>query len=78
MTEKKHRCDEHNWMEHRLHVLMELQRLNQEMKSINQQLIMIHTSVASLKSDIKHKGGLYGLIAGCLPVIGLALWEVLK
>ncbi len=83
------KCSDHDWIEHRLHVLTELQRLNREiremrdtnskeMQTLNAQLIMVHTSIAGLKSDIKHKGGLYGLIAGAIPVIGLALWEVLK
>lgn len=83
------RDQDHSWAEHRLHVLTELQRLNsevrqlrqeslQEMQTLNAQLVMVHTALATLKSDVKHKGGLYGLIAGMIPSIGVILWQVVK
>ena len=62
------------WRDYQKLILHELERMDERLKRVEVQLGEIRTDIALLKL----KSGLWGLVAGTLPVIGMVLWSLLK
>ena len=68
---------ENGWNEWSRHVLAELDRLNKWSSEIAARQTSILVEVSSLKTEMKFRAGLWGLIAGAIPAtIGLVIWLI--
>jgi len=65
---------ENGWNEWSRHVLSELERLSDNCDKINEKLMIISSEIASLKV----KAGVWGALAGMIPVTLLLIVFVLK
>lgn len=63
--------DSDGWKEHALHVLKELERLNDTLLQMQRDVSKLYTEVATLKV----KAGMWGAIGAAIPVMILLLME---
>ena len=61
----------HNsWKEWSKHVILELKRLNERYEALDSKVTTIMTEIAALKV----KAGIWGLMGGLIPAIGVLIW----
>ena len=65
--------DTNGWEQYQKLVLAELVRLNEGVEGLKRQMTQVQTQVAVLKV----KSGLWGLVAGAIPVLILVLLQYL-
>ena len=68
---------ENGWNEWSRHVLSELQRLNGWSAEMAERQTTILVQISELKTEMKFRAGIWGLIAGAIPTtIGLVIWLI--
>lgn len=69
---------QNGWNEWSRHVLAELTRLNKEQEVLYQQMKKIQQEVTILKTELRIKAGIWGVIGAAIPLIVLIALKFLK
>jgi len=68
---------ENEWEQWSVYVLKELERLNDCYSSLDTKVNKISTDIATLKSEVRMKGGVWGALGAMVPIcIILLIWLV--
>lgn len=74
MNEEKDLITVNGWTKWENHVLAELKRLNGWIEAVDQKLDKVSEEISGLKG----KSGIWGLIGGFIPAVGVALYFLIR
>jgi len=69
---------DNGWDEYQKFVVNELSRHSRELDCVHKKTTRIIQDVASLKTEMKLKGGIFGLIGGLIPAAVVAVYFIIK
>ena len=59
-------------------IVGQLNRLEGKVDKVQGDMTVVRENVAGLSSELRIKGGVWGLIGGAIPAVGAAIWMMLK
>jgi hypothetical protein len=65
------------WKEWSNYVLKELERLNDNVETVKNEIGDIKISLATLQTSFKIKSGIWGAIAGLIPAVAVLIYTLL-
>jgi hypothetical protein len=70
--------NDNGWNEWSRHVLRELERINQQVEKLHDEMSDLRQDLAIVRTELRLKAGIWGAIGAAIPVIVMLAFQLLK